>query len=146
MSYKLEYIWLDGYTPEPSLRSKTKIVDDEPDSPADCPDWAFDGSSTEQAEGHSSDCLLKPVRIVPDPDRRDGSLVLCEVLNADGSTHASNIRGTFEDDGDFWFGPAKFFAALATSASGIPGGIFAPSLAAGAVFVALVPLPVIGLP
>ena len=37
-------------------------------------------------------------------------------------------------DGDFWFGPAKFFAALATSASGIPGGIFAPSLAAGAGF------------
>ena len=37
-------------------------------------------------------------------------------------------------EGDFWFGPAKFFAALATSASGIPGGIFAPSLAAGAGF------------
>jgi glutamine synthetase len=104
MSYKLEYIWLDGYTPEPSLRSKTKIVDSEPDAPSDCPEWAFDGSSTEQAEGHSSDCLLKPVRIVPDPDRRDASLVLCEVLNPDGSAHASNIRGTFEDDPDFWFG------------------------------------------
>ena len=85
MSYKLEYIWLDGYTPEPSLRSKTKIVDGEPDEVSDCPDWAFDGSSTEQAEGHSSDCLLKPVRMIPDPDRRDGSLVLCEVLNDDGS-------------------------------------------------------------
>ena len=104
MSYKLEYIWLDGYTPEPSLRSKTKIVDSEPGSPSDCPEWAFDGSSTEQAEGHSSDCLLKPVRMVPDPDRRDASLVLCEVLNPDGSPHASNIRGTFEDDEDFWFG------------------------------------------
>ena len=25
---KLEYIWLDGYKPTQSLRSKTKIVDD----------------------------------------------------------------------------------------------------------------------
>lgn len=33
-----------------------------------------------------------------------------------------------------WFGPAKFIATLATSASGIPGGIFAPSLAVGAGF------------
>lgn len=38
------------------------------------------------------------------------------------------------EQGDYWFGPAKFVAALATSASGIPGGIFAPSLAAGAGF------------
>ncbi len=31
-----------------------------------------------------------------------------------------------------WFGPAKFAAALATTLSGAPGGIFAPSLAVGA--------------
>ena len=37
-------------------------------------------------------------------------------------------------DAEYWFGPAKFVAALATSASGIPGGIFAPSLAVGAGF------------
>ncbi len=36
--------------------------------------------------------------------------------------------------GDYWFGPAKFVAALATSISGVPGGIFAPSLAVGAGF------------
>ena len=24
--YKLEYVWLDGYLPEPNLRSKTKVV------------------------------------------------------------------------------------------------------------------------
>ena len=33
-----------------------------------------------------------------------------------------------------WLGPAKFTATLATSLSGIPGGIFAPSLAVGAGF------------
>ena len=27
MKAKLEYIWLDGYKPEPNLRSKTKIID-----------------------------------------------------------------------------------------------------------------------
>ena len=31
-----------------------------------------------------------------------------------------------------WFGPAKFVAALATTLSGAPGGVFAPSLAVGA--------------
>lgn len=37
-------------------------------------------------------------------------------------------------EGELWFGPAKFAASLATAASGIPGGIFAPSLAVGAGF------------
>ncbi len=32
----------------------------------------------------------------------------------------------------YWFGPAKFTATLATAASGLPGGIFSPSLATGA--------------
>lgn len=32
----------------------------------------------------------------------------------------------------FWFAPAKFFATLASSLSGAPGGVFAPSLSVGA--------------
>ena len=104
MAYKLEYIWLDGYKPEPSLRSKTKVVKDEPGDVSDCPEWSFDGSSTEQAEGSSSDCLLKPVRMVRDPERDNAFLVMTEVLAADGSVHPSNTRGVFDDDSDFWFG------------------------------------------
>lgn len=104
MAYKLEYIWLDGHAPEPNLRSKTKVVDSKPGKVGDCPGWAFDGSSTEQAEGGSSDCLLKPVRMIHDPHRKNASLVLCEVLAADGSNHPSNMRASFEDDGDLWLG------------------------------------------
>ena len=104
MSYKLEYIWLDGYTPEPMIRSKTKIISKEPKTVADCPVWSFDGSSTEQAEGSASDCLLKPVRMVSDSERRNAFLVMTEVLAADGSVHPSSMRGQFEDDPDIWFG------------------------------------------
>jgi glutamine synthetase len=67
---KLEYIWLDGYKPTQSLRSKTKIVRNFSGSLDECPMWSFDGSSTEQAPGGSSDCLLSPVAIFPDPARK----------------------------------------------------------------------------
>jgi H+/Cl- antiporter ClcA len=35
-------------------------------------------------------------------------------------------------DAPWWFGPAKLFATMATAVAGLPGGIFAPSLAVGA--------------
>ena len=102
---KLEYIWLDGYQPTANLRSKTKIVTDFKGTLNDCPMWSFDGSSTLQAEGNSSDCLLKPVALYQDPDRKNGWLVMTEVLNADGTPHISNGRATIDDDdNDFWFG------------------------------------------
>jgi len=104
---KLEYIWLDGYKPTQSLRSKTKIVSSSEfgGKLEDCPMWSFDGSSTEQAPGGSSDCLLKPVFLVKDPQRKDAYLVMTEVLNADGTAHVSNGRALIEDDdNDFWFG------------------------------------------
>jgi glutamine synthetase len=105
--HKLEYIWLDGYKPTQSLRSKTMVKSDFSGKLEDLKMWCFDGSSTQQAEGGSSDCLLKPVALYPDPDRFGGNgwLVMCEVLNADGTPHESNGRATIEDeDDDFWFG------------------------------------------
>ena len=44
MTQKFEYVWLDGYRPTQSLRSKVKINDH-----ADV--CAFDGSSIQQATG-----------------------------------------------------------------------------------------------
>lgn len=102
---KLEYIWLDGYKPTQSLRSKTKIVKNFSGKLEDCPGWSFDGSSTEQAPGGSSDCVLKPVYIVKDPQRKDAYLVMNEVLTSAGLPHESNGRALInDDDNDFWFG------------------------------------------
>jgi glutamine synthetase len=102
---KLEYIWLDGYKPTQTMRSKTLVVDNFSGKLEDAPMWSFDGSSTEQAAGNSSDCLLKPCFVCVDPTRKNGYLVMTEVLNADGTPHVSNARATIEDDdADFWFG------------------------------------------
>jgi glutamine synthetase len=89
MSYKAEYIWIDGTEPTPLLRSKTKIIDDK----ADPPIWGFDGSSTNQAPGKASDCVLRPVFVCADPIRGENNkLVLCEVLLTDMSPHPTNTR------------------------------------------------------
>jgi len=117
MLIKLEYIWLDGYQPESNLRSKTKIWGWDPTQnpkyntlrengpcPEELPTWSFDGSSTRQAEGNFSDCLLHPVRVIADPQRKQAFLVLCEVLNADGTPHSSNNRHLLESSEEYWFG------------------------------------------
>ena len=58
-----------------------------------------------QAEGSSSDCVLKPVAVYPDGARTNGVLVMCEVMMPDGVTpHATNKRATILDDEGAWFG------------------------------------------
>ena len=95
MTFKAEYIWIDGTEPTPLLRSKTKILKD---GVSDLPIWGFDGSSTNQAEGHSSDCVLKTVFTCPDPIRGgDDVLVLCEVLNIDLTPHPTNTRAALAE-------------------------------------------------
>ncbi len=42
------------------MRAKTKVIQEPLGmNPKDYPDWSFDGSSTGQAEGNNSDCILK---------------------------------------------------------------------------------------
>lgn len=53
----------------------------------------FDGSSTEQAPGHDSEVLLKPVAMYPDPFRGGAHrLVLCECVDPKGVPIPSNTR------------------------------------------------------
>ncbi|MFD4971953.1 glutamine synthetase [Streptomyces sp. NPDC058424] len=92
MTFKAEYIWIDGTEPTAKLRSKTKILGDDAKG-AELPLWGFDGSSTNQAEGRTSDCVLRPVFSCPDPIRGgDDILVLCEVLDITLAPHPSNTR------------------------------------------------------
>lgn len=106
-----EYIWMDGHQPTQKLRSKTKILNKKISSVSELPEWGFDGSSTNQAEGNFSDCLLKPVWLCKDPIRgKENILVMCEVMNADGSVHASNTRAHLREieekfsKENIWFG------------------------------------------
>ncbi len=108
---KAEYIWIDGHKPTAKLRSKTKIFEGPVKSLDDIPMWGFDGSSTMQAEGSDSDCMLKPVYYLPDPIRGgDDILVMNEVRKPDGSIHESNTRARLVEiaekhkDEDAWFG------------------------------------------
>lgn len=113
-----EYIWLDGKKPSQTLRSKTRVLPPiertaGPVSLDPFPEWGFDGSSTLQATGDNSDCVLKPVSAFHDPIRGDGNyLVLCEVFEDNNKPHASNtrapLRALFDKqavkDADPWIG------------------------------------------
>lgn len=109
----VEYIWLDGNPRVSQMRSKTRVLELS-DNPKieDFPEWSFDGSSTKQATGEDSDCLLNPVCIVKDPLNNGGDyLALCEVLNPDETIHKSNSRAKLRhvldaggDKHDLWAG------------------------------------------
>ncbi|MEC7751632.1 MAG: glutamine synthetase beta-grasp domain-containing protein [Myxococcota bacterium] len=129
MILKAEYVWIDGHEPW-GLRSKVKVISNFSNADLDSvlsgdvsslPEWGFDGSSTLQADGDDSDCLLKPVYATPDPLRDENSiLVMCEVLNADGSVHATNKRAALDgliashslDQLDPWFGIEQEFTII----------------------------------
>lgn len=86
---KATYIWLDGAQPTQQLRSKTKMIREANWET----DWSFDGSSTWQAEGHSSDLILRPRTRYSDPlGSEDDVLILCEVYNPDNTPHHTNTR------------------------------------------------------
>ena len=114
MATLAEYIWIDGSVPTKKLRSKTKVLNDlEMGATLESfPQWVFDGSSTNQAEGIVSDCLLKPVSFYPDPIRGDGAyLVLCEVFTPENEPHPTNGRAMLREvlakgaeETDSWFG------------------------------------------
>jgi len=95
------------------MRSKTKRLEKPLGfDPKAYPEWSYDGSSTGQASGNNSDCILRPVRIVPDPIRGGEHVqVMCDVLAPDGKPHATNTRQPLVDiidakveEADCWYG------------------------------------------
>ncbi|MEE8118675.1 MAG: glutamine synthetase beta-grasp domain-containing protein [Gammaproteobacteria bacterium] len=121
MLKQAEYIWLDGAEPSQQLRSKTRVVKiGDKVSLQSFPEWGFDGSSTNQADGSNSDLVLKPVCFVNDPIRGKGNyLVLCEVYTPEGKPHSTNKRAELRSILDLgaaaenpWFGFEQEYTLL----------------------------------
>ncbi len=114
MKTYLEYIWIDGTVPTKKLRAKTKVLTEPVKFIQDVPVWGFDGSSTNQASGDNSDCVLSPVKMVKDPFRicsedEQAFLVLCEVHLPNGGVHETNTRSKLfksllTNDNSAWVG------------------------------------------
>ena len=125
----LEYVWLDGYR-TPNLRSKVKVINhDEKREPqvSDCPIWNFDGSSTQQAPGNESECLLEPVRLYKWAENH--YLVMTEVMNSDHTPHKTNRRAdlrqqqaTFDKAGFWWGFEQEYFITKDFIPLGFPEG------------------------
>jgi glutamine synthetase len=108
----VEYVWIGG---NEELRSKTRVLDIDENKDVlldDIPEWNYDGSSTEQAEGHDSEIVIKPRRIFTCPfrDKNLDILVMCDTYYPNGDPHETNTR--FYADKSFnekldskpWFG------------------------------------------
>ncbi len=125
MTYRAEYLWIDGTEPTAEIRSKTKILADGEEPGI----WGYDGSSTNQATGDKSDVVLKPVFTCPDPIRGGNDiLVMCETFLADTVTPLptntrAKAREAFEKygDQDFWFGLEQEYTMIDPK-TGWPGG------------------------
>ena len=104
-----EYIWLDA---NKRFRSKTKLIYDfankgfisDKNDISMYPNWDYDGSSTGQASGTSSEIILVPAFVCDNPLLHDSikninsnrvlikKLVLCETFHVDGKPTAENTR------------------------------------------------------
>ena len=90
-----EYIWLGGNN---NLRSKTKVLYETSfsllkNNISELPEWNYDGSSTNQATGHKSEIIIKPVYVSKCPFRRGNNiLVLCNTFTPEGLPLKNNTR------------------------------------------------------
>ena len=90
MSYKAEYIWIDGTEPSARLRSKTKILEGRRRA-ADLGLRRLEHQPGARQPTPTACC--SPVASFPDPIRGgDDVLVMCEVLLPDMTPHETNTR------------------------------------------------------
>jgi len=120
-----EYVWLDAHqTP----RSKTMTCTAKPTKVEDLRVWNYDGSSTEQAEGHNSEVLLYPRAIFDDPFRgAPHVLVIADCVNAwDKKPSIGNTRAECAEmmekykDLDPWFGIEQEYTLMKPGKIGAP--------------------------
>merc|ERR1719456_2250666 len=67
-------------------------IDFDKASPENMKVWNFDGSSTNQAAGETSEVLIKPVAVYPHPFIDNGKVVLAECFKPDMTPHPTNTR------------------------------------------------------
>ena len=86
-----EYIWLGG---NGELRSKIRVLDIQPtEDPQLWPEWNYDGSSTDQADGLNSELKIKPVAVYRNPFYPTmGFCLLCETFDKDNKPLDTNTR------------------------------------------------------
>ncbi|XWV25907.1 synthetase [Tupanvirus soda lake] len=104
----IDYVWIGG---NGELRSKTRVLEGEISGLSEIPFWNYDGSSTEQADGESSEIFIYPKRLFRCPFRRpNGLIVMCDTYTPNDKpaiyNHRNDASKIFEKYADQkpWFG------------------------------------------
>lgn len=88
----IDYIWIGGNY---ELRSKVRVIYEKilPTDLEKIPTWNYDGSSTSQADGSTSEVFIRPRRVFRCPFRRPHSLiVMCDTYTPEGEPVGTNHR------------------------------------------------------
>jgi glutamine synthetase len=116
--YTVDYVWIGGNS---ELRSKIRVIYSDKHLLAlnDIPIWNYDGSSTDQAQGDSSEVFIRPKRLFKDPFKIrdvknhyiDGAyIVMCSTFLPDETPAKNNHRHNAEHifqkyaDQEPWYG------------------------------------------
>ena len=106
----IEYIWLGA---DQSLRSKSRTVyigEENEITLERIPKWNYDGSSTGQASGESSEIILEPVAMFNDPFRGgENKLVFCDGTKSNEKVKGFNRKKAVKifkarENEEIWFG------------------------------------------
>lgn len=87
----VDYVWIGG---NGELRSKIRILRGSIKDVSDIPEWNYDGSSTDQADGSSSEIFIRPCYLVKCPFNRteNSFIVLCSTYDNKGNPAKYNNR------------------------------------------------------